>query len=161
MLEIESVVARAFAEYKTILVKKDWQEFWSSVEAALALASTAIKVVVEDYTSGDFVGAVLLFLKGIGSDPTVPAGAPAGSATIRLLAVLPAYRRKGAATQLLSMALSEARICGQKSVITYISDDMPASRRIFVARGFTYKPELDFEPTPNVWVRGYMLQLND
>lgn len=73
---------------------------------------------------------------------------------LRTLAVAPAARGRGVGGALVDRCLEEARSAGLTEVVLSSLPTMVPAHRLYVARGFVRRPELDWRPHPDVplWV---------
>ena len=72
--------------------------------------------------------------------------------------VRPGERRKGYATQMLSLALPECRRLGIHDVLICCLADNEASRRTILNNGGVYESTV-FEPSDSVWIERYWIHL--
>ena len=105
--------------------------------------------------NGRLVGAVTLYLDGSAYGPGWPPEWPA----IRLLAVDPAERGKGVGKALMSECLARARRRGAKRVGLHTAPFMETAQKMYERMGFRREPSIDFQYTPELTVRGYLLEL--
>jgi GNAT superfamily N-acetyltransferase len=80
---------------------------------------------------------------------------------MRLLAVDPAMRGQGIGVALIRECESRARRSRAKALAPHTTDVMAAAVRIYEKMGFVRAPELDFHPTDELTVKGYLLRLYD
>lgn len=80
-------------------------------------------------------------------------------AEFRMLAVSPAYRRRGAARALVAACLDRARVEGMGSVLLSSLPEMTAAHRLYRELGFVRAPELDHQPIPAVLLWAFRLDL--
>lgn len=73
---------------------------------------------------------------------------------LRTLAVAPAARGRGVGGALVDRCLAEARSAGLSEVALSSLPMMTPAHRLYAARGFVRRPELDWRPQPDVllWV---------
>jgi GNAT superfamily N-acetyltransferase len=81
------------------------------------------------------------------------------AAGIRMLAVAPASQRRGVGEALSKACVERARDAGKAHVILHSTDRMPTAHRLYERLGFTRDPSIDWEPLPDLWLRGFRLRL--
>ncbi len=84
-----------------------------------------------------------------------------GEAAIRMLAVDPAARGRGAGTALASACVARARMEGRASIFLHSLPYMRAAQAIYARLGFRRRPDRDWEPVPGVHLLGFWLPLED
>ncbi|UUU24837.1 GNAT family N-acetyltransferase [Streptomyces sp. DSM 40750] len=96
--------------------------------------------------------------RALGGVTFVPAGGPmadiarAGEAEIRMLAVAPEARGRGAGEALVRACLERARaVEGCARVVLSTQRTMHAAHRIYERLGFTRTPERDWKPLPDLF----------
>jgi ribosomal protein S18 acetylase RimI-like enzyme len=82
-----------------------------------------------------------------------------GEAAIRMLAVDPAARGRGAGTALVVACVSRARAEGRSAVFLHSMEFMRAAQAIYRRLGFVRQPDRDWEPVPGVRLLGFSLAL--
>jgi ribosomal protein S18 acetylase RimI-like enzyme len=82
-----------------------------------------------------------------------------GEAAIRMLAVDPAARGRGAGTALAVACVTRARAEGRSAVFLHSMEFMRAAQAIYLRLGFTRRPDRDWEPVPGVRLLGFALAL--
>jgi ribosomal protein S18 acetylase RimI-like enzyme len=83
------------------------------------------------------------------------------AAGIRMLAVDPAFRGRGIGEALVGWCVSRAREDQRARVVLHTTDPMTDAQRLYGRLGFDRAPDLDWEPAPGDWLRGYRLALGD
>lgn len=78
---------------------------------------------------------------------------------LRMLAVDPAVRGRGVGAALLDACLDSARAQGLTEVVLCSLPEMRAAHRLYAARGFERRPDLDWSPLPDVLLWGFGLRL--
>ena len=82
-----------------------------------------------------------------------------GEAGIRMLAVDPAARGRGAGTALTRALVERARADGRERIVLLTLPDMQAAHRIYERLGFRRAPTRDWEPEPGLRLLSYELDL--
>ena len=84
-----------------------------------------------------------------------------GEAAIRMLAVDPAARGRGAGTALASACVARARAEGRAAIVLHSLPYMRTAQAIYTRLGFTRRADRDWEPVPGVCLLGFALTLVD
>jgi ribosomal protein S18 acetylase RimI-like enzyme len=79
--------------------------------------------------------------------------------SIRMLAVLPTYRRRGIARALTQACIDRARRDGKRRLLLHADEVMQGSRRLYESLGFERDPERDYWPDPETSLVAYVLDL--
>lgn len=82
-----------------------------------------------------------------------------GEAELRMLAVDPAARGRGAGRALVTACLDRARAAGCAALVLSTQPSMTTAHRIYESLGFTRTPERDWSPVPGVDLLAYRLAL--
>ncbi len=82
-----------------------------------------------------------------------------GEAAIRMLAVDPAARGRGAGTALAVACVTRARAEGRSAVFLHSMEFMRAAQAIYLRLGFVRRPDRDWEPVPGIRLLGFALPL--
>ena len=154
--DIEAVTLAAYQQYAA-LMPAHWEGYRQNILATLADAPLDAQIVAEE--AGRIVGTVLLYPAG-----SVMARPGGGSITlaspeVRLLAVSPAARGQGVGVTLMHECIRRARLSGAPSLTLHTTEIMEAAMRLYDRLGFRRAPELDFQPAPDVIIKGYRLGL--
>ena len=80
-------------------------------------------------------------------------------ASLRLLAVDPAHRRRGIGRMLIEARMRRARELGAKAVALHTSREFEVARRLIQRMGWNRAPEYDHAPAPDVCAEAYVLTL--
>jgi len=78
-----------------------------------------------------------------------------GEAGIRMLAVDPGARGRGAGTALTRACLERAGAEGRKAVVLHSLAYMRAAQAIYTRLGFARQPDRDWEPVPGIHLLGF------
>lgn len=82
-----------------------------------------------------------------------------GEAGIRMLAVDPAARGRGAGMALAAACVARARADGRAAIFLHSLPYMRAAQAIYTRLGFTRRPDRDWEPVPGIRLMGFGLPL--
>ncbi len=77
------------------------------------------------------------------------------AAGIRMLAVAPAFQRRGIGEALVRACLDRARADGQQRVYLHTTQWMTDAQRLYLRMGFERAPDLDWEPAPEIHLAAY------
>lgn len=139
---VEALVKTAYREFQGELPEEAWDKWMANISKTIH--SGRGLVLVAAHPDG-LRGAVQFFpdaaQAGMGNWPP-------GSGSIRILAVLPAYRGKGYGMVLTRECLSRARALQLPTLFLYTGPFMRAARHIYEKLGFRRAPEFDREPGP-------------
>ena len=155
---ILAVTLAAYQQYAAVMPAL-WDAYRQNILATLAAAPPDARIVAEE--DGRVVGSVLLYPAGTvitrpgGGSTTLP------SPEVRLLAVSPEARGKGVGAALMHECIQRARDSGAAALTLHTTQMMHAAMRLYERLGFARAPELDFQPAPDVVVKGYRLDLTD
>jgi GNAT superfamily N-acetyltransferase len=155
---IEAVTLAAYQQYAA-LMPAHWALYRQNIVSTLAAARPDSQIVAEE--EGGLVGTVLLYPAG-----SVMARPGGGSMTlawpeVRLLAVAPAARGRGVGAALMQECIRRARQAGATALTLHTAEIMQAAMRLYERMGFVRAPELDFQPTPGVIIKGYRFGLEE
>lgn len=153
---IREVTLAAYQEYAAKM-PAHWERYREGIVSTLSDIAPAAQIVAEE--SGRLVGTVLLYPPGtVFRSPNRPA-VPLVWPEIRLLAVAPAARGRGAGRALIEECIRRARRNGAAVLTLHTSDVMQTAIRMYERIGFVRAPELDFHPAPDLTVKGYRFDL--
>lgn len=83
----------------------------------------------------------------------------AGECGMRMLAVAPAARGRGAGRALVEACVARAREDGRVRLVIHTTDTMTAAQALYRSAGFDRRPELDFATDGGLALRCYTLEL--
>lgn len=134
---VEALVKGAYREFRELVPEEGWQRWMESISLALN-SGEGLTLVAE--ADGAIQGAVQFF-----PDATRARQGrwPAGTATIRLLAVRPEARGRGLGTLLTKECLRRARDLKIPTIYLYTGRFMLSARHIYEKLGFQRAPEHD------------------
>ncbi|MGH3491419.1 MAG: GNAT family N-acetyltransferase [Actinopolymorphaceae bacterium] len=119
--------------------------------AARADDTGAAVIVAVEPGTGDLLGTATLALSGAGySSATTD-----GEATLRMLAVAKAARRRRIGTSLVAECVARARLDGATVLGLHTTDAMGPAHRLYAASGFVRTPELDTLARSGDMLRAY------
>ncbi len=135
------------------------EEYLPTLRDAAARAAHGALLVAVDTTTGDLLGTASLFTAAAG--PTWAEGARSGDAVLRMLAVAPTARRRGAGRALTRECIRRAREMGQHRLILSTAPSMTGAHALYEQLGFRRDPGADWEPMPGFRLMAYWLPLRD
>ncbi|MDO8473002.1 MAG: GNAT family N-acetyltransferase [Dehalococcoidia bacterium] len=147
------VIKAAYREYGAVMPASAFRKYIrdiGNVRSRLGEADLLVATI-----EGKVAGAVTLYLDGSRSAE----GWPKGWAGIRMLAVHPRYRGRGAGLALMQECLRRCREQGIKTVGLHTTEAMAVGRRMYERMGFLRAPQYDFHPRPDMTVMAYKLDL--
>ena len=138
----------SYAEFQDGTPIGFWDVYMTNIEEAIMRASDTERIAA--FLDGEFVGSVLLCHKTFkgGDDPE-----------IRLLAVLPAFRRHGIARQLMDECERRVRGMGKARVVLHTTHLMSTARAWYERAGYSRFEAIDFSPVPGFLVMGFAKDL--
>ena len=148
---VESLVKGAYLEYRELVPPEAWEKWMESVSRAIN-SGAGLLLVAE--VEGALQGVVQFFPDASRSGQ---GRWPAGSGTIRLLAVRPEARGQGLGARLTRECLRRARELKLPTIFLYTGRFMLAARHIYEKLGFKRAPE--FEPPQEPGPLAYRLDL--
>jgi GNAT superfamily N-acetyltransferase len=155
--ELDSVsllVRDAYEQYESLLPPEAWKFYVEDMTNVRARLNESELIVAE--LDGQLTGTVTLYLD-VGH--VSPKRWPKGWAGVRLLAVHPAYRRRGIGRALMEECVRRCRNQGVAAIGLHTIEMMDAAHRIYERMGFVRVPKYDFYPRPGVVVMAYRLDL--
>lgn len=154
---IRGVTLAANEEYARI-VPAQWVGYRQNILSTLADVTPAEQIVAE--RNGVILGTVLLYPANtvfqVEDGATVQLEFP----EVRLLAVEPAARGQGVGKALMRECIERARRAGAAALTLHTTDIMQVAMKMYERMGFVRTPQLDFEPTPGLLIKGYRYALN-
>jgi ribosomal protein S18 acetylase RimI-like enzyme len=84
-----------------------------------------------------------------------------GEASIRMLAVDPAFQGHGAGAALLDACTVRARSLGRRAIFLHSTPWMTAAHRLYDRAGYVRVPDRDWLPVPDVPLLGFRLDLRE
>ena len=115
-------------------------------------ADVAVAIV-----DGEVAGTVTY----VGAPGPYAEGDDPDAAWIRMLAVDPQFRGRGIGAALVAWCVSRAREDRRSRLVLHTTDPMTEAQRLYARLGFNRAPDLDWEPSPGDWLRGYRMELGD
>lgn len=82
-----------------------------------------------------------------------------GEAGVRMLAVDPAWQRRGVGRALVSACIERARAAGRDTLFLHSGEWMPAAHRLYESMGFRRVPGRDWLPVPGIPLLAFALDL--
>jgi GNAT superfamily N-acetyltransferase len=117
-------------------------------------ASARLLVAVDE--DGAVLGSVTFALAG---QPYAEVSRP-GEAEFRMLGVDPRAGGRGIGAALVQGCIDRARSAGATAIAICTMDQMTAARRVYERIGFVRDPQRDWQPGPDIQLRGYVLDLS-
>jgi ribosomal protein S18 acetylase RimI-like enzyme len=152
--EIVRVVKESISENKAFLSDQLYQGWTDGIEATVFQGKGDLILAVEN---GKIIGCVQLFLNATQSTAE---NFPAGSASLRILSVLPKHRGKSIGNMLITECVRRSKKDNVAKLYLHSSDKLKRADRLFQKMGFKRAPEYDFYPyDPEDVVIGYCLEL--
>ena len=151
---VSLLIRDAYLQYENFLPPEAWKFYVEDMMNVRSRLKESQLIVAE--LDGQLAGTVTLYLDTVHSSQ---AGWPSGWASIRLLAVHPAYRGRGIGRALMEECIRRCRDQGIATIALRTTEMMDVARRIYEKIGFVRVPEFDFHPRPGVVVMAYRLDL--
>jgi ribosomal protein S18 acetylase RimI-like enzyme len=152
--EVARLIVDSYRQYQQYLPPPRWQWYVEDMMNVRGRLDQSELIVAEE--EGHLAGAVTLFLKG---SKSALEGWPQGWASIRLLAVHPAFRSRGVGQALMDECVRRCRRLGVLTIGLHTTEYMEVARRMYERMGFKRAPEYDFHPEPGAVVMAYRLDL--
>jgi len=139
---VEDLVKEAYREFQPLFPEVVWNSWMDNISRTIRSPAGILLVAAE---AGEILGAVKFYpdaaQSGMGTWP-------AGSAAIRIFAVAPRGRGRGAGALLTREVLRRAREMEIPAIFLYTGEFMHAGRHIYEKLGFRRAPEFDRQPGP-------------
>ena len=142
-----SVTRASYAEFRHGSPDDFWEKYMINIEEAIMRAPDTERIAA--FLDGELVGSVLLCHKAFNSDDP----------EIRLLAVLPNFRRHGIARQLMEECERRIRLMGKTRIVLHTTDLMSIARPWYERSGYVRFESIDFSPVPGFLVMGFAKDL--
>jgi GNAT superfamily N-acetyltransferase len=140
--EVEDLVKAAYREFQPLMPAAVWNRWMDNIRETLQ-ASAGVVLVAGD--QGRIQGAVKFYPD---AGQAHQGEWPAGAASIRLLAVVPAHRGRGYGRLLTQACIDRARDLSIPTIFLYTGTFMAAARQLYARMGFQRAPEFDRDPGP-------------
>jgi ribosomal protein S18 acetylase RimI-like enzyme len=151
---VGELTARAYLEFLPDEPTEGWNEYLESLRNVAGRAVKTVVLVAVD--GGRPVGTATIEMDDVlGDDDTE---LPPATASLRMLGVDPAGRRKGVGRALVEETIARARQAGKRTLILRTTSLMHAAQRLYRDVGFVRDPALD-QHYPDVDLIGYRLEL--
>lgn len=142
-----AVTKDSYSEFRDGSPDGFWEKYMTNIEEAVIRAPATERIAA--FLDGELVGSVLLCHKSfVGDDPE-----------IRLLAVLPAFRRHGIARQLMDECEGRVRRMGKMRIVLHTTHLMSIARAWYERAGYSRFEAIDFSPVPGFLVMGFAKDL--
>jgi GNAT superfamily N-acetyltransferase len=151
---VSLLIRDAYQQYENLLPLEAWKYYAEDMMDVRRRLNESQLIVAE--LDGQLAGTVTLYLD---AEHSSQGGWPAGWASIRLLAVHPAYRGRGIGRALINECIRQCRNQGIATIGLHTTEMMDVARRMYERMGFIRVPEFDFHPRPGVVVMAYRLDL--
>jgi GNAT superfamily N-acetyltransferase len=132
------------------------EPYYAELRNVAARAAVVPVLVAVDASTGRLLGG-LTYVPG--PDGPYAEGDFGDAATIRMLAVAPDARGRGAGRALVEAAISRARADRRPSIGIFTRPFMAAAQSLYESLGFVREPELDWEFEPGERLLAYRLVL--
>ncbi len=149
--KILEVTLSAFQEYAARMPAERWEHYQENIVETLNEVDPAEQIVAEENAS--ILGAVVLY------PPDTPSDGSPEPPEVRLLAVLPAARRRGIGAALMEQCIRRARRFGAEFLTLHTTDLMQPAMRLYEKMGFVRAPDLDIQVDGGVVVKAYRFHL--
>ena len=144
-----AVTKASYSEFRDGSPDEFWEKYMTNIEEAILRAPATERIAA--FLNGELVGSVLLCHRSFaGDDPE-----------IRLLAVLPAFRRHGIARQLMDECERRVRRMGKARIVLHTTHLMSIARAWYERSGYSRFEAIDFSPVPGFLVMGFAKDLTN
>lgn len=142
-----AVTKASYSEFRDGSPGGFWEKYTTNIEEAIVRAPATERIAA--FLNGELVGSVLLCHRSfVGDDPE-----------IRLLAVLPLFRRHGIARHLMDECERRVRGMGKARVVLHTTHLMSIARAWYERAGYSRFEAIDFSPVPGFLVMGFAKDL--
>ena len=154
------VLRSAYSEYEASFPAANWAPYLEDILDLEGRAEASELIVAEQ--GGRIVGCVSYFPPG--AKASYPSDSfsehwPPDWAAFRLLAVDPSARGKGVGRRLTEVCIDKAREQGAPTLGLHTTGPMKVARAMYERLGFERAPRFDFQPSPQIAVKAYQLDL--
>jgi ribosomal protein S18 acetylase RimI-like enzyme len=143
------------AAYRAIPGHTPTRDYAARLRDVAGRAATARVVVAVEAPDGPPLGTVT-YVPGPGP---LAEFSGAGECGMRMLAVAPAARGRGAGRALVEACIARAREDGRVRLVIHTTDTMTAAQALYRSVGFARRQELDFAAEDGLVLRCYALEL--
>lgn len=144
---IVNLTKASYAEFQDGSPNGFWEAYMTNIEEAIMRAPDTERIAA--FLDGELVASVLLCHKSFkGDDPE-----------IRLLAVLPDFRKHGIARQLMDECERRVGCTGKARVVLHTTHLMSIARRWYERSGYFRFEAIDFSPVTGFLVMGFAKDL--
>ena len=142
-----AVTKASYSEFRDGSPDEFWEKYMANIEEAIMRAPATERIAA--FLNGELVGSVLLCHRSfVGDDPE-----------IRLLAVVPAFRRHEIARQLMDECERRVRRMGKARVVLHTTHLMSIARAWYERSGYSRFEAIDFSPVSGFLVMGFAKDL--
>jgi predicted N-acetyltransferase YhbS len=124
--------------------------------ADVATRATQAEVLVALDDDGTVLGGVTFVPDG---DNPMAEHTEAGATSIRMLAVAGAAQGRGVGEALVRACIERSRELGAERVVLHSTSWMQTAHRLYLRLGFVRRPDLDWQPVPDIPLMGFSLDL--
>ncbi len=153
---VRDLTLSSYEEYAA-KIPAQWQDYRQDILDTLSDVTPAEQIVAE--IDKKLAGAVLLYPAATTFYSPDEAEVTLDAPEVRLLAVAPWARGRGAGTALMKECIRRARRAGARFVRLHTTDMMEVAMRMYERMGFLRAPEYDFHVNEQLIVKGYRLDL--
>jgi ribosomal protein S18 acetylase RimI-like enzyme len=151
--EVSQLLKEAYQQYAEVMPQEVFQSYLENILDVRGRLPESELIVAE--LDRHLVGTVTLFLHSSESQDW-----PEGWASVRLLGVLPQYRKQGIGQALMEECIRRCKNEGIKTLGLHTSEAMATAKRMYERLGFVRVPEFDFHPRPGVVVMAYRYDIS-
>jgi GNAT superfamily N-acetyltransferase len=151
--ELGAITVAAYRAVPGYVGEPEYETELRDVGARAGAVDTAVLAAVAD---GRVVGGVTYV--GSTASPQAEFDDP-DAAGFRMLAVDPGAQGTGAGAALVAAVVDRARAEGRRRIIIHSTRWMTTAHGLYMRRGFTRRPDLDWTPVPGIELWGFVLEL--